>query len=154
MEDNQLEVMLVSNSSVSTAYGDALPMGIVYLNTDATTLAPGTYPIQEGNSLGTITAGYRIDEKATLGGSILVYAVSSYLANGQVAPAHIWRMMGGEMVVDEQGNITLKFNTCSGTSVTSAYQSSPANSMVQKTIKSGMMQVPNQLLNTTNSICQ
>ena len=154
MEDNQLEVMLVSNSSVSTAYGDALPMGIVYVNTDATTLAPGSYPIQEGNSLGTITAGYRIDEKSTLGGSILVYAVSSYLANGQVAPAHIWRMMGGEMVVDEQGNITLKFNTCSGTSVTSAYQSSPANTMVQKTIKSGMMQLPNQLLNTTNSICQ
>ena len=152
--ENLLEIMLVSNSAVSTAYGNAQAVGIVYLNTEANQLQAGTYPIQEGNTLGTITAGYRIDEKTSFGGSLLIYAVSDYLEAGILAPAHIWRMNEGEMVVDEMGNITFNFKTYSGTSVKSTYTPSTANTIAKKPLKSGMMQLPNQLLNTTNNICQ
>ena len=130
-EENLLEVMLVSNTRVSTAYGDAQPIGAVYIHTDAETLTAGTYPIKSDNSEGSIQAGYRIDEKTSFGGSLLLYAVSEYLANGQLAPAHIWRMNEGEMVVDEVGNITFNFKTYNGTSVTSSYQATSASQMPQ-----------------------
>jgi hypothetical protein len=47
-----------------------------------------------------------------------VYAVSADLKNGIVTPMHQWRMDSGNMVVDEQGNISLEFTTYNGTSVT------------------------------------
>ena len=126
-EDNLLEIKLISNTKVSTAHGSAQPSGVLYLNTEADVLAPGTYPIQEGDAMGTITAGYRIDEKTSFGGALLIYAISEYLASGQIAPAHVWRMLGGEMVVDEQGNITLNIKTCSGTTVTGTYTAGGAS---------------------------
>ena len=128
-EENLLEVMLVSNTRVSTAYGDAQPIGAVYIHTDADKLTAGTYPIKSDNSKGSIQAGYRIDEKTSFGGSLLLYAVSEYLANGQLAPAHIWRMNEGEMVVDEAGNISFNFKTYNGTSVTSTYTATSASQM-------------------------
>ena len=127
--ENMLEVMLVSNTKVSTAYGDANPVGMVYVHTDAETLTAGTYPISTDGAMGSVAAGYRIDEKTSFGGSLLLYAVSEYLANGQLASAHIWRMMDGEMVVDANGNITLNFNTCSGTAVKSTYTATSASQM-------------------------
>ena len=128
-EENLLEVQLVSNSKISTEYGDAQAIGAVYIHTDAETLAAGTYPIKADGSAGSIQAGYRIDEKQSFGGSLLLYAVSEYLANGQLAPAHIWRMNEGEMVVDEAGNISFNFKTYSGTSVTSSYKATGASQM-------------------------
>lgn len=125
--ENMLEVMLVSNTKVSTAYGDANPVGMVYVHTDAETLTAGTYPISTDGAMGSVAAGYRIDEKTSFGGSLLLYAVSEYLANGQLASAHIWRMMDGEMVVDEAGNITLNIKTCSGTTVAGSYTASSAS---------------------------
>ena len=128
-DENLLEVMLVSNTRVSTAYGDAQPIGTVYIHTDADKLTAGTYPIKSDNSKGSIQAGYRIDERTSFGGSLLLYAVSEYLDNGQLAPAHIWRMNEGEMVVDEAGNISFNFKTYNGTSVTSSYQATSASQM-------------------------
>ncbi len=130
-EENLLQVLLVSNSKISTVFGDAQPVGTVYIHTDAETLAAGTYPIKADGSAGSIQAGYRIDEKQSFGGSLLLYAVSEYLANGQLAPAHIWRMNEGEMVVDEAGNISFNFKTYNGTSVTSKYQATSASQMPQ-----------------------
>ena len=130
-EENLLEVLLVSNTRESTAYGDAQPIGAVYIHTDTETLTAGTYPIKSDGSAGSIQAGYRIDEKQSFGGSLLLYAVSEYLANGQLAPAHIWRMNEGEMVVDEAGNISFNFKTYNGTSVTSSYQATSASQMPQ-----------------------
>ena len=126
-EENLLQVLLVSNSKISTVFGDAQPVGTVYIHTDAETLVAGTYPIKADNSAGSIQAGYRIDEKTSFGGSLLLYAVSEYLAAGQIAPAHIWRMLGGEMVVDAQGNINLNIKTCSGTTVSGAYTAGGAS---------------------------
>ena len=130
-EENLLEVLLVSNSKISTEYGDAQAIGAVYIHTDAETLTAGTYPIKADGSAGSIQAGYRIDEKKSFGGSLLLYAVSEYWANGQLAPAHIWRMNEGEMVVDEAGNISFNFKTYNGTSVTSSYQATSASQMPQ-----------------------
>ena len=130
-DENLLEVMLVSNTRVSTAYGDAQPIGAVYIHTAADKLTAGTYPIKSDNSEGSIQAGYRMDEKTSFGGSLLLYAVSEYLAKGQLASAHIWRMNEGEMVVDEAGNITFNFKTYNGTSVTSNYQATSASQMPQ-----------------------
>lgn len=131
-EDNLLEIKLISNTKVSTAHGSAQPLAVLYLNTEADVLAPGTYPIQEGDAMGTITAGYRIDEKTSFGGALLIYAISEYLASGQIAPAHIWRMLSGEMVVDEQGNINLNIKTCSGTTVTGSYNAETSSSVAVK----------------------
>ena len=94
---------------------------------DAEVLTAGTYPIKDDGSMGSIAAGYRIDEKTSFGGSLLMYAVSEYLVGGQIAAAHIWRMQGGEMVVDEQGNINLNIKTCSGTTVTGTYTAGGAS---------------------------
>jgi hypothetical protein len=129
--EDLLEVLLISNTKVSTAYGDAQPVATIYVHTDAATLSAGTYPIKEDGSVGSIQAGYRIDEKTSFGGSLLLYALSEYLTNGQLAPAHIWRMNEGEMVVDEAGNITFNFKTYNGTSVTSSYQATSASQMPQ-----------------------
>jgi hypothetical protein len=127
--EDLLEVMLLSNTKVSTAYGDAQPVASIYVHTDATTLSAGTYPIKEDASAGSIQAGYRIDEKASFGGSLIIYAHSEYLSNGQIASTHIWRMLSGEMVVDDKGNITLNLNTCSGTSVSGSYTATSASQM-------------------------
>ena len=153
-DENLLEVLLLSNTTVSTAYGNAQPVATIYVHTDATTLSAGTYPVKEDGSKGSIQAGYRIDEKTSFGGSLLLYAVSEYLANGQLAPAHIWRMNEGEMVVDEAGNITLNFTTYNGTKVTSSYQSSAASVIAKKHVKSNILQFPNKFLNTTKNICK
>ena len=129
--ENLLQVMLISNNYVETAYGNAQAVGLVYVNTEAETLVAGSYPIKADGSEGSIQAGYRMDEKTSFGGSLLLYAVSEYLANGQLAPAHIWRMNEGEMVVDEAGNISFNFRTYNGTSVTSSYQATSASQMPQ-----------------------
>lgn len=125
--EDLLEVLLISNTTVYTAYADAQPVATIYVHTDAATLSAGTYPIQEDAAMGAIQAGYRIDEKTSFGGSLLLYAVSEYLAAGGIAPAHIWRMLGGEMVVDAQGNIKLTFKTCSGTTINGTYTASGAS---------------------------
>ena len=131
--EDLLEVLLVSNTKVTTAYGDAQPVATIYVHTDAATLSAGTYPFKEDGSVGSIQAGYRIDEKTSFGGSLLLYAVSEYLAAGGIAPAHIWRMLGGEMVVDAQGNISLNIKTCSGTTVSGTYTATTSNVAAHQT---------------------
>lgn len=125
--DSQLEIQMISNQTIQTAYGASQPVAILYLNTNATTLQEGTYPIQDDNATGTITAGYRIDEETSFGGSLITYAVSSYLNQGKLACAHIWRMNEGEMVVDAAGNITLNIKTYGGTTVAGSYTASSAS---------------------------
>jgi len=121
VSDNVLEVIMIANKSINTAYGSAKAVGIVYLNTEADDLQMGTYPIQEDNAMGTITAGYRIDEECTLGGSILVYALSKPLEQGEIQIAHMWRMNTGELVVEENGNFTYAFKTYGGNDVAASY---------------------------------
>lgn len=128
IEDEDLMlVTLISADTLSTAYGPANPVAMIYLNTDADTLQPGTYPIQDDDAPNTIIGGYRIDEKASFSGSLFVYAVNQYLAQGIIAAAHIWRMRSGEMVVDQQGAITLEFKTCSGATIVANYKPSASS---------------------------
>ena len=126
---NQLEMMLTSSKTIKTSYfGICKQVGYVCVNAEDSILQPGTYPILDGDTLGTITAGFRVDEEETLGGSRLFYAVSEDLKNGIVTPIHMWRMSSGEMTLDEDGNISLSFTTYNGTSVTATavYNFSPA----------------------------
>ena len=119
VNNSQLEMMLLSSKTIKTNYfGICKQVGYVYVNTKADVLSAGTYPIQEGTEWGTITAGYRVDEEETLGGSRLFYAVSEDLKNDIVTPIHMWRMNSGEMTIDENGNISLLFTTNNGTTVT------------------------------------
>lgn len=119
VNNSQLEMMLLSSKTIKTNYfGICKQVGYVYVNTKADVLSAGTYPIQEGTEWGTITAGYRVDEEETLGGSRLFYAVSEDLKNDIVTPIHMWRMNSGEMTLDEDGNISLNFTTYNGTNVT------------------------------------
>ena len=127
-EKGQLELMLTSTKTMQTYAGICKQVGYVYVNTEDEVLQAGTYPIVAGEGIGTITAGYRVDEEETFGGSRLVYALSADLKNGIVTPIHMWRMSSGEMVLDENGNISLNFTTYNGTSVTATavYDFSPA----------------------------
>jgi hypothetical protein len=132
--DGQLEMMLTSSKTIKTSYfGICKQVGYVCVNTMDDVLQAGTYPIVEGNGIGTITPGYRIDEEETLGGSRLLYAVSADLKNGIVTPIHMWRMSSGEMRVDADGSILLNFTTYNGTSVTATavYDFSPAATGVE-----------------------
>jgi hypothetical protein len=117
--DNLLEVVLIGNKSIrSDAYGAMKAVVVLHLNTNSTDLQPGTYLIAEGNEKGTIVPGYRVDEEATLGGSRLIYALSKELLGGTIVPGHQWRINAGDMVVADNGNINLTFETYSGTIVT------------------------------------
>ncbi len=117
--NNQMEIMLFSSKTIQSRYlGICKQVGFVYVNTEDDVMQPGTYAIQEGNISGTITAGYRVDEEETMGGSRLIYALSSELKNGNIVPIHQWRMNAGEMTLDQDGNISLKFTTYNGTTVT------------------------------------
>ncbi len=121
LDNNVLEIQLIASKSIKTNYGATKAVGLVYLNTEADSLVAGTYTIQNDNALGTITAGYRIDEERSLGGSLLVYALSSYLNQGIISVAHMWRMNEGEMIVDEKGDISFVFKTYGGTTVNATY---------------------------------
>ena len=116
--NNLLEFTFSSTKTMKTYAGICKQVGLVYVNSKADILPAGTYPIQEGTEWGTITAGYRVDEEETLGGSRLFYAVSEDLKNDIVTPIHMWRMNSGEMTLDEDGNISLNFTTYNGTNVT------------------------------------
>lgn len=116
--NNLLEFTFSSTKTMKTYAGICKQVGLVYVNSKADILPAGTYPIQEGTEWGTITAGYRIDEEETFGGSRLVYALSEDLQSGNIVPIHTWRMNTGEMLLDEEGNISLLFTTNNGTTVT------------------------------------
>ena len=117
--NGQLEMMLISSKTIKTNYfGICKQVGYLYVNTAASVLEPGTYPILESEEESTIRAGYRLDEEERLGGSRLLYAVSADLKNGVVTPIHQWRMNEGNMVLDEAGNISINFTTYNGTTVT------------------------------------
>jgi hypothetical protein len=114
---------LLSSKTIKTNYfGICKQVGYLYVNSTDEVLQPGTYPIQEGRTLGSITAGYRVDEDERFGGSKLLYAVSADLKNGIVTPIHRWRMSSGEMQLDKAGNISLTFTTYNGTTVTATAQ--------------------------------
>ena len=153
LSNGQLEMMLTSSKTIKTSYfGICKQVGYLCINTEDDVLAAGTYPIVEGEGIGTITAGYRVDEEETLGGSRLFYAMSEDLKNGIVTPIHMWRMNSGEMTLDAEGNISLNFTTYNGTSVsaTAVYDFSPAatgvedvegfrSSEVQKVLREGQL---------------
>lgn len=143
LSNGQLEMMLTSSKTINTRYFICKQVGYVCMNTEDCVLQPGVYPIVEGNADGTITAGYRVDEEETLGGSRLLYAVSADLKNGIVTPIHMWRMSSGEMVLDEAGNISLNFTTYNGTSVTATakYDFSPAATGVEEVESLGVQGV-------------
>ena len=153
LSKGQVEMMMTSSRTIKTDYfGICKQVGYVCVNTEDSVLQPGVYAIEEGTADGTITAGYRVDEEETLGGSRLLYAVSADLKNGIVTPIHMWRMSSGEMRMDEAGNISLSFTTYNGTSVTATakYDFSPAatgvedvegsrSSEVQKVLREGQL---------------
>jgi hypothetical protein len=157
LSNGQVEMMMTASKTIKTYFGICKQVGYVYVNTDDSVLKPGTYPIEHSGEDGTITAGYRVDEEETLGGSRLLYAVSTDLKNGIVTPIHHWRMSSGEMVIDEDGHISLNFTTYNGTSVTATavYDFSPAatgvenvevmrSSVVQKVLRDGHLLIEKQ----------
>ena len=157
LSNGQLEMMMSSSKTINTKFWICKQVGYVCVNTEESVLIPGTYPIEDSGDEGTITAGYRVDEEERLDGSRLLYAVSTDLQNGIVTPIHHWRMSSGEMVVDEDGNISLNFTTYNGTSVTATavYDFSPAvtgvedveglrSSEVQKVLKDGHLLIEKQ----------
>ena len=157
LSNGQLEMMMSSSKTINTKFRICKQVGYVCVNTEDSVLIPGTYPIEDSGDEGTITAGYRVDEEERLDGSRLLYAVSTDLQNGIVTPIHHWRMSSGEMVVDEDGNISLNFTTYNGTSVTATavYDFSPAvtgvedvegfrSSEVQKVLRDGHLLIEKQ----------
>ena len=151
INEQLLELQLMANKTMSSYAGICKPVSLLYVNTTASVLEPGTYAIQSGSELGTLTAGYRIDEEETFGGSRLLYALSSDLKNGRVTPIHTWRINTGQMVLKQDGNIALNFTTYNGTTVTATalYDFIPATGLedvqesrrldVQKILQDGQL---------------
>ena len=141
ISDTILELKLFSKRTIrSSTQGSVKAVLYVYLNTETEKLETGNYPIQEGNALGTITPGYRIDEERTFGGSRLVYAQSVPLTiDNEIIPAHVWRMSGGELVVDETGNFTLNMQTYNGKTAQAIY-TAPYTSVENTTISTIQVQ--------------
>jgi hypothetical protein len=155
LSNGQVEMMMTASKTIKTYFGICKQVGYVCVNTEDDVLQAGIYPIVEGESLGTITPGYRVDEEETFSGSRLVYAVSADLKNGIVTPIHMWRMSSGEMTIDVDGNISLHFTTYNGANVTATakYDFSPAatgrvdgvgvpefrSSGVQKVLRAGQL---------------
>lgn len=117
VSDNLLEVLLFDNSSVRVNSVVEKPVIRLYVNTEAETLEAGIYPIQADGAMGSVVAGYRIDEQMAFGGSVLTYVNLVQLKQGILTPDHIWRIISGEMVVDEAGKITLTCTTYNKTDV-------------------------------------
>jgi hypothetical protein len=143
VDDEVLAMELISNKTMQSYAGICKQVAYVYVNTGDSVLQKGVYPIEEGDAKGTITAGYRVDEDERLGGSRLVYALSSDLKNGKVTPIHSWRMSKGEMVIGENGTISLNFTTYNGTSVTATakYDFSPVVTGVEEVDGLGMQEL-------------
>ena len=120
--NNQLECTFTSTKTMKSYAGICKQVGLVYVNSQTDVLSAGTYPIQDGTEWGSITAGYRVDEEETFGGSRLLYALSSNLQQNIITPIHTWRMNAGEMVIEEDGNVSLVFTTYNGTTVTATAQ--------------------------------
>lgn len=118
--DDVLEVLLFDDATIQ-ANTTVKPVIRLYVNTKSDTLKAGTYPIQMDEAIGSITAGYRIDEQMAFGGSVLTYVALPQLMQGSLAPAHIWRIISGEMIVDEKGNITLACKTYNKTDINATY---------------------------------
>ena len=157
LSNGQVEMMMTASKTIKTYFGICKQVGYVCVNTEDSVLRPGTYPIEHSGEDGTITAGYRVDEEERLGGSRLLYAVSTDLKDGIVTPIHHWRMSSGEMVIDEDGHISLNFTTYNGTSVTATavYDFLPAvtgvkevhvfrSSEVQKVLRDGHLLIEKQ----------
>lgn len=120
VEDDVLEVLLIDNTNLK-AKATAKPVIRLYVNTAADVLEAGTYPIGSDNAMGSVTAGYRVDEEMGFGGSVVTYVNLPIFMQGSLAPAHIWRIVSGEMVVDEAGNITLTCKTYNKADVVATY---------------------------------
>ncbi len=131
ISNNLLEFTFSSTKTMKTYAGICKQVGLVYVNSQTDVLSAGTYPIQDGTEWGSITAGYRVDEEESFGGSRLVYALSSDLQQDIITPIHTWRMNTGEMILDEAGNISLLFTTYNGTTVT-------ATALYDFSVESGM----------------
>lgn len=121
VSDTLLEMLLIDNSAVRSAYGYPVqPVARVYLNTEATTLQVGTYPVQTDREIGSITAGYRNDLETMLEGSLLMYIPTQKIKQGDFTPDSKWRIDKGEMVVETDGTITFNFTTYNKTSVSTS----------------------------------
>lgn len=121
VSENVLEVLLFDDATIR-ANTVVKPVIRLYVNTEADELVAGTYPIQSDEAMGSITAGYRVDEQTGFGGSVLTYVTLPILMQGLITPAHIWRIVDGEMIVDEYGNIALDFTTYNKTDVKVTYE--------------------------------
>ena len=129
--ENILQVILVSNQNVRPDnsgfyYGTCKPVGLLYVVTEDNTLKPGTYPILDDYSANSVISGFRVDEMGSLSGSLLLYSPTTYIQAGQIFPAAMWRLLSGTLTVTEEGNITLKANTCYGTEIEGTYSAATA----------------------------
>lgn len=118
LSDSQLELLMIDDAVSRSIYGYPVQaVARVLLNTEASSLQAGNYPIQTDNAIGSITAGYRNDLAAQLEGSMLMYVPASKLKEGDLTPDHKWRIDKGEMVVTADGAITFDFTTYNKTAV-------------------------------------
>ncbi|MCI6323614.1 MAG: hypothetical protein MR787_00855, partial [Bacteroidales bacterium] len=102
-------------------------------------LKPGTYSILDDYSANSVIAGFRVDEMGSISGSLLLYSPTSYIQNGQIFPAAMWRLLSGTLTITEDGNVSVKATTCYGTEIEGTYSattgienvaSSPANQTI------------------------
>ena len=146
--DDKLEVVLYSQKSIrSGVYGAMKSILVLDFNTTADSLVADTFDIQDDNAENTFTAGYRIDETCSFGGSRYQYVDSKQLAQGNIIAYHTWKLKSGKMAYGADGSILLAGNFDNGKHFTMTYTpiiSSTENviipeNKVQKIIRNGQI---------------
>lgn len=111
VSDTQLELMLISDKTVSTPYGNANVVALLYLNTIEETLPTDTLDILDTNELGTFTAGSFDSNNVTWHGSRLTYVDPESLSeepnSEELIEIFTWQMNTGKVGIDQQGNIIM-----------------------------------------------
>ena len=102
LTDNKLTVELIASSSTrSDVYGPVKLKVYLDFNTSSSSIPAGTYTITEGNEANAFTAGSVDLATQTFAGSRMGYYRSADLES----MCHMWRIMSGSVIVNEDGSI-------------------------------------------------
>lgn len=120
--DNKLVLTLIASSATrSERYGSMRLISNIEINTTNNTLKEGVYTIAEGNEMNTVSAGTTDMAKASFGGSLLTYILSTSLETDAWQYCHYWRMQSGTMTVNADGSAVIEGKLYNGKSFKITY---------------------------------
>lgn len=117
---NGYVVMTLQAPELSVVAGGypCFPYLQLYIFTRTANLTAGTYPISDTYNYGVVAAGYRNDDKFTLGGSMLNYVFSQ---NGGLYKMAQWLLRDGSVTIGGNGSVEVNATTFNGSKFHGVY---------------------------------